>query len=155
MNCLRSLGRWDRGFESHSGHGSLVCMRLFCVCVVLCLGRGLATDWSLVQGVLPTVKNDTELNKSPGPWMGWKSHWKKKSWQSRFLKYGCENWVLHTADTRLIQQKLIFYEECLDVASTIMKSVIKYPLSWECLILNEGNSTTNSNGMNIYELNII
>jgi hypothetical protein len=22
---------------------------LFCVCVVLCLGRGLATSWSLVQ----------------------------------------------------------------------------------------------------------
>jgi hypothetical protein len=25
-------------------------------CVVLCLGRGLATSWSLVQGVLPSVK---------------------------------------------------------------------------------------------------
>jgi hypothetical protein len=33
MNCLRSLERWDSGFESHSTHGSL---RLFCVCVVLC-----------------------------------------------------------------------------------------------------------------------
>jgi hypothetical protein len=31
-------------------------MCLFCVCVVLCLGRGLATSWSLVQGVLPSVK---------------------------------------------------------------------------------------------------
>jgi hypothetical protein len=29
---------------------------LFCACVVLCLGRGLATSWSLVQGVLPSVK---------------------------------------------------------------------------------------------------
>jgi hypothetical protein len=38
-------------------------MRLFCVCVVLCLGSGLATGGSLVQGVLPSVKNDygTEL----------------------------------------------------------------------------------------------
>jgi hypothetical protein len=35
-----------------------VCMRLFCVYVVLCLGRGLATSRSLVQGVLPSVKND-------------------------------------------------------------------------------------------------
>jgi hypothetical protein len=34
------------------------CMRLFCVCFFLCLGRGLATDWSLVQGVLESVKND-------------------------------------------------------------------------------------------------
>jgi hypothetical protein len=32
------------------------CMCLFCVCVVLCLGRGLATSWSLLQGVLPSVK---------------------------------------------------------------------------------------------------
>jgi hypothetical protein len=35
-----------------------VCMRLFWVCVVLCLGRDLATSWSLVQGILPSVKND-------------------------------------------------------------------------------------------------
>jgi hypothetical protein len=28
----------------------------FCVCVVLCLGSGLATGQSLVQGVLPSVK---------------------------------------------------------------------------------------------------
>jgi hypothetical protein len=32
-----------------------LCMCLFCACVVLCLGRGLAMSWSLVQGVLPTV----------------------------------------------------------------------------------------------------
>jgi hypothetical protein len=34
-----------------------VCMRLFCVYVVLCLDSGLATGYSLVQGVLPSVKN--------------------------------------------------------------------------------------------------
>jgi hypothetical protein len=28
-----------------------------CVCVVLCLGRGLATSWSPVQGVLPSVRS--------------------------------------------------------------------------------------------------
>jgi hypothetical protein len=33
-------------------------MRLFCVCVFLCLGSSLATGWSLVQGVLPSVKNN-------------------------------------------------------------------------------------------------
>jgi hypothetical protein len=32
-----------------------VCLRLFCVCVVLCVGSGLATGWSPVEGVLPTV----------------------------------------------------------------------------------------------------
>jgi hypothetical protein len=42
MNCLRSLERWDRGFESHSRHGGL-CVRLFCVYVVLWAGSGLAT----------------------------------------------------------------------------------------------------------------
>jgi hypothetical protein len=36
------------------------CMCLFCVCVALCLGSGLVTGWSLVQGVLPSVKNDYE-----------------------------------------------------------------------------------------------
>jgi hypothetical protein len=35
----------------------------FCVCVVLCLGRGLATSSATFQGVLPTV-NDQETEKS-------------------------------------------------------------------------------------------
>jgi hypothetical protein len=35
-----------------------VCIRLFCVCVALCVGSGLATGWSFLQGVLPSVKND-------------------------------------------------------------------------------------------------
>jgi hypothetical protein len=34
MNCLRSLGSRDRGFESHSKHGYLVCV---CVCSVFVL----------------------------------------------------------------------------------------------------------------------
>jgi hypothetical protein len=37
-------------------------MCLFCVCIVLGLGRGLATSWSLAQGVLPSV-NDQETEK--------------------------------------------------------------------------------------------
>jgi hypothetical protein len=49
------FARSDRGFESHSGHGCLVYVFILC-CVVLCLGRGLATSWSLVQRVLPSVK---------------------------------------------------------------------------------------------------
>jgi hypothetical protein len=53
------------------------CLRLFCVCVVLCIGSGLATGWSLLQGVTPSVKMITELKKRPGPWMGWKSHCKR------------------------------------------------------------------------------
>jgi hypothetical protein len=38
--------------------GMDVCVRLFCVCVVLCVGRGLATGLSPVQGVLPAVYKD-------------------------------------------------------------------------------------------------
>jgi hypothetical protein len=41
-----------------------VCVRLFCVCVVLRAGSGLATGWSPVQGVLPTVYRITKLKKT-------------------------------------------------------------------------------------------
>jgi hypothetical protein len=40
MSCLRLLEHWELGFESHSRHG---CLRSFCVCVVVCVGSGLAT----------------------------------------------------------------------------------------------------------------
>jgi hypothetical protein len=46
------VGCWDRGFESRSRHGCLSAS--FCA-VLSCVGRGLATGWSLVQGVLPHV----------------------------------------------------------------------------------------------------
>jgi hypothetical protein len=68
--CLRSLGSWDRGFESHSRHACLYCVSFFCVCVVLCVGRGLATGWSPVQGVLPTVYRIKKLKKRPRPYKG-------------------------------------------------------------------------------------
>jgi hypothetical protein len=41
-----------------------VCMRLFCVFVVLYAGSELATGWSPVQGVLPTVWKDEETEKA-------------------------------------------------------------------------------------------
>ena len=42
---LRPLACWDRGFESHWGHG---CLSV--VSVVCCQVEVFATDWSLVQG---------------------------------------------------------------------------------------------------------
>jgi hypothetical protein len=42
-------------------------MDVWCVYVfILCLGRGLAMSWSLIQGVLPTVYKikETEVNRS-------------------------------------------------------------------------------------------
>jgi hypothetical protein len=46
------VGCWDRGFESRSRHGCLSAS--FCV-VLSCVGKGLATGWSLVQGILTYV----------------------------------------------------------------------------------------------------
>jgi hypothetical protein len=40
-----------------------VFMRLFWVCAVLCVRKGLATGWSPVQGVLPTVCKIKKLKK--------------------------------------------------------------------------------------------
>jgi hypothetical protein len=40
---------------SNSTRGVDASVSLFCICVVLWEGRGLATGWSPVQGVLPTV----------------------------------------------------------------------------------------------------
>jgi hypothetical protein len=54
---------WNRGFESHLRHG---CLRLFCACI----GSGLATGWSLVQGVLPALlglRNWSETKRSTDP----------------------------------------------------------------------------------------
>jgi hypothetical protein len=40
MKYLRPLKYWCRGFESTQGMD--VCVRLFCICVVVCVGSGLA-----------------------------------------------------------------------------------------------------------------
>jgi hypothetical protein len=44
-----------------------ICVRLFYICALLCVGSGLATGWSPVQGVLPTVYRITKLKKQPAP----------------------------------------------------------------------------------------
>jgi hypothetical protein len=62
MNCFRSLECWNHGFESHSKHGCL-CVRLFCVCFVLCVGSGIATGWSLVQEVQGPTKSCRAINE--------------------------------------------------------------------------------------------
>jgi hypothetical protein len=40
---------------SNPNRGVDICVRLFYVCVILCSGSGLATVWTPLQGVLPTV----------------------------------------------------------------------------------------------------
>jgi hypothetical protein len=48
-----------------------VCLRLFCVCAVLCVGSGLATDWSPYQGILPTMyRFEKQKKNGQGPTKG-------------------------------------------------------------------------------------
>jgi hypothetical protein len=44
-----------------------VCLHLFCVCVVLCVGRDLATGLIPIQGVLATIYRIKKLKNSEGP----------------------------------------------------------------------------------------
>jgi hypothetical protein len=44
-----------------------ICVSLFCICVVLCVGSGLATGRSPVKGVLPTVYRIKKLKQRPRP----------------------------------------------------------------------------------------
>jgi hypothetical protein len=48
---------------SNSTRGMNICVHVFCVCVVLCAGSGLATGWSPVQWILPTVYRIKKLKK--------------------------------------------------------------------------------------------
>jgi hypothetical protein len=53
-------------------------VHLFCVCVVLCVGSGIATGSSPVKGVLPTVYRIKKLRKRSRPNKGLQSHNKIK-----------------------------------------------------------------------------
>jgi hypothetical protein len=70
-NCLRPLKHWRCGFKSHSTHGW---MSVYYVYVVLYVGRGLATGWSPVQGILPTEYRSEKLKKRQRPNKGLWSH---------------------------------------------------------------------------------
>jgi hypothetical protein len=58
-----TLGSWG----PNPTRGMFVCVRLFCVCVVLCVGSGLATGWSPAQVVLPTVYVLRNWKSGQGP----------------------------------------------------------------------------------------
>jgi hypothetical protein len=50
-----------------------VCVRLFCVCVVLCVSSCLVTGWSPVEGVLRTVYRLGNWKSRQGPTKGRKA----------------------------------------------------------------------------------
>jgi hypothetical protein len=47
--------------------GMDVCLHLFCVCIVLCVGSSLTRGWSPVQGVLPTMYRLRNWKSGQGP----------------------------------------------------------------------------------------
>jgi hypothetical protein len=51
--------------DSNTTQAMDVCVRLFYICVLLCVGSGPATGLSPVQGVLPTVYRIKKLKKRP------------------------------------------------------------------------------------------
>jgi hypothetical protein len=55
---------------SNPAQGMDVCVRLFCVCVVLCAGSGLTTGWPPVLEVLPTVYRIKKLKSGQTPTTG-------------------------------------------------------------------------------------
>jgi hypothetical protein len=79
-SLARRPGLWVR--IPHKAWMFGVCMCLFCVCVVLCLGRGLATSWSLVQGVLPSVQIIMKLKEVARSHGGCRASEKKKQYKS-------------------------------------------------------------------------
>jgi hypothetical protein len=56
--------------SSNPTRGMDVCVRLFCVYVVLCVNRRLVTGWSPFQGVLPTVYRLRNWKSGQGPTKG-------------------------------------------------------------------------------------
>jgi hypothetical protein len=59
------FARSDAGIVgSNPTQGMYVCVRLFRVCVVLCVDGGFATDWSPAQEVLSTVYRVKKPKKS-------------------------------------------------------------------------------------------
>jgi hypothetical protein len=55
-NAWTAFARSSTGVMGSNPTRSMdVCMRLFCVCVVLCVGSGLTMGWSPVREVLPTL----------------------------------------------------------------------------------------------------
>jgi hypothetical protein len=65
----------DNGIvSSNPTQGMDVSVRLFCVCVVLCVRSDLAMGWSPDQGVLPTVYMIKKLKKRTSPKKGLLSH---------------------------------------------------------------------------------
>jgi hypothetical protein len=65
-----------------------VCMRLFCLLSCVYLAALRRADHSSKE-YYHLWKMITEVNKRPGPWIGWRSHWKKISPLKQRVVYLC------------------------------------------------------------------
>jgi hypothetical protein len=79
---------------SNPTRGMDVCVRLFCLCVVLCVGRGLVTDWSSVQGILPSLCKIKKLKKWPRSSKGLYCHIYLSIYLSMALQPSAGHWPL-------------------------------------------------------------
>jgi hypothetical protein len=90
---------------SNSTRGMNVCVRLFNVCVVLCVGSGLATDWSLSK----------ESYRLCIGLRNWKSRQGPKSCRAIYIilhvvLYECESWSLQLREDhrqRVLENRLL------------------------------------------------
>jgi hypothetical protein len=99
---------------SNTTQGMDVFVRVFCVCVVLCVGNGLATGWSPVQGVLPPVYRIKKLKK--------RSMSKKRTAQPLKLHEPVIVKIISVELAIELIDKLIFLMELDTLSSSLSKS---------------------------------
>jgi hypothetical protein len=128
MNCLCSLGRWDRGFESHLRHGCFVCV---CVYSLLCcpVFRQRPCDGLITHPRSPTVceKWLRKRIKGQGPeWAGRAVGKKKKIsvWftehfhcPSRVLSYAYECTEAYAESRKILRCYIKFIGYRIDIIS--------------------------------------
>jgi hypothetical protein len=74
MDWPHPLKQWDRGFEFHSRHWCLYCVRLVCVCVAVCVGReALRRAVSPSEESYPLCIGSRNLRSDQGPTKGCKA----------------------------------------------------------------------------------
>jgi hypothetical protein len=105
-----------------------------CVCpvfVLSCVSSGLATGWSLVQGVLPIVykcKITEPHKRRPRLYMGCSAIGRRRRGNNRTKGYYCHQYALHTFSNLLIYQPRIW--EWFDVLTA---EVMKRSIFWDIM----------------------
>jgi hypothetical protein len=67
MKCLRSPEPCDRGFESHLGHGYLVCICVYFMLVLSCISVAALRRADHSSKSPTACEQDQETEKRPGP----------------------------------------------------------------------------------------